>query len=141
MCIKTYKLIFKICIKVPLRTKRAFNNDKKALFIIFKGLSMKQIRKLFGRWVPDFKIWSKLLLTIEELELKWCGKISGKKLIQEWSGIIMHRKLSIFMNLKNILQVSVYNYCPEKKTLATIFFLSNMKQNIWKGYYDSSTPF
>ena len=53
----------------------------------------------------------------------------------------MHRKLFNFMNLKNILQVSVYGYCPEKETLATIFFLSNMKQNIRKGYYDSRTPF
>ena len=29
---------------------------KKAFFIIFKGLSLKQIKKNFGRWEPDFKI-------------------------------------------------------------------------------------
>ena len=40
---------------IILSTKRAFKM-KKAFFIIFKGLSLKQIKKNFGRWEPDFKI-------------------------------------------------------------------------------------
>ena len=31
------------------------------------------------------------------------------------------------MNLKNILQATVYDYCPEKKTLATIKLYLSIK--------------
>ena len=38
-----------------LETKRAFKMQQKAFFFIFKGLSLKQIkRNFFGRWEPDF---------------------------------------------------------------------------------------
>ena len=33
-----------------LRTKRAFMMKIKAFFIIFKGLSLKQIKQIFGDW-------------------------------------------------------------------------------------------
>ena len=43
------------------RTKRAFKMKKKAFFINFKGLSLKQIKRiLFGRWEPDIKAKSNL---------------------------------------------------------------------------------
>ena len=35
---------FQICIRVPLRTKRVFEIKQKALFIFFKGYSLKQIK-------------------------------------------------------------------------------------------------
>ena len=38
-----------------LRMKRVFNVKRKAFFIIFKELSLKQIRQFFGRWVSNFK--------------------------------------------------------------------------------------
>ena len=39
-----------------LRTKRAFTMKQKAFFIIFEGLSLKQIKKIFfGRWESNFK--------------------------------------------------------------------------------------
>ena len=36
--------------------KRAFKAKEKTFFITFKGLSMKQIAKLFGRLESDFKV-------------------------------------------------------------------------------------
>ena len=40
--------------------KRAFKVKQKAFFIIFKGLSMKQITEIFlGRCEPDFNAYHK----------------------------------------------------------------------------------
>ena len=38
-----------------LRTKRAFKIEQKTFFIVFKGLSLTQIKNFFGRREPDFK--------------------------------------------------------------------------------------
>ena len=38
-----------------LRTKRDFRIKQKAFFIIFKVLSLKQMKRFFGRWESEFK--------------------------------------------------------------------------------------
>ena len=53
---------FHICISVPFSV---------AFFILFKGLSIKQITQFFGRWEPDFK-WdccSNFIVSLEPTQL------------------------------------------------------------------------
>ena len=72
-----------------LRTKRAFKIKQKGFFVIFKGLSLKQIkRNAFGRWGSDSISWlhatvkyEKYCLTLLWVKLVW----RSEERLQIWS--------------------------------------------------------
>ena len=53
--------------------KRAFKIKYKTVFIIFKVLSLKQIKNYFGRWEPNFKIEHKINLIITTTIVTTCS--------------------------------------------------------------------
>ena len=56
-----------------MRTKRAFKIKQKAFFIIFEGLSLKQIQKfIFGSWEYDFKKHVRDFCTINKIKMVGC---------------------------------------------------------------------
>ena len=53
--------------------KRAFKIKYKTVFIIFKVLSLKQMKNYFGRWEPNFKIEHKISLIITTTIVTTCS--------------------------------------------------------------------
>ena len=74
-----------------MRTKWAFKIKQKKFFIIFQGLSLKQIkRNFFGRWESDFKVFyqarnSSIICWIKE---EWW-------IVQQFAAIIKKTKIRI----------------------------------------------
>ena len=72
--------------------------EKKTFFIIYKGLSLKQIKHFFGRWEGNFRLTTNIFLTLfkyvrvkpdqgkllKGMFVPWCSDCNSDAALQVW---------------------------------------------------------
>ena len=84
--------------------------EKKTFFIIYKGLSLKQIKHFFGRWEGNFRLTTNIFLTLfkyvrvkpdqgkllKGMFVPWCSDCNSDAALQVWILFLLNVLVKLF---------------------------------------------